>query len=448
MLTDCEEGAATIAYLCLTFNKSNASNRRGFYISTSISDGDSSIYTVNQCFDQIFSSSGEFTLCIPDNVVTFTCGTQLNILDTYFAWGSSNAASNICNINSGCASPKCDFFKGESMLISPLVTIFDFNIICSGLDTIEKVKFTNMTVGGSATYTQSWDFGDGTTSTLANPEHIYNAIGTYSVKLIIDDSIGITDSIVKDIMVDSCSTIHCQISGNISICEGDSLLLMEDSGWGQEWSWNGPNGFIDSSAQIIIHPSSLSDSGRYSVVVADDSNVLDSCQVTVTIFEEYVESISHTRCSGDGYSITINDSIFNEANPTGTIVMNSINGCDSTVVIQLQYNPQVLVEAGILEDPACSNTPINLSNLGATINGGINTSQWTTSGSGIINNNGKFNGIELATIYTMSSEDIDDGQVILFLTSDDPNGACDPVLDSTIVMINDLRCSLFPFSGN
>ena len=170
--------------------------------------------------------------------------------------------------------------------------------------------------------------------------------------------------------------------------------------------------------------------------------------MTVTIFEEYVESISHTRCSGDGYSITINDSIFNEANPTGTIVMNSINGCDSTVVIQLQYNPQVLVEAGILEDPACSNTPINLSNLGATINGGINTGQWTTSGSGIINNNGKFNGIEPATIYTMSSEDIDDGQVILFLTSDDPNGACDPVLDSTIVMINDLRCSLFPFSGN
>lgn len=42
-----------------------------------------------------------------------------------------------------------------------------------------------------------WDFGDGTTSTIQNPSHIYNSIDSFDVKLIVSDGIS-TDSIVKE----------------------------------------------------------------------------------------------------------------------------------------------------------------------------------------------------------------------------------------------------------
>ena len=448
LLTDCQEGIASQAYLCLTFNKSNASGRRGFYISTSITDGNSSLYYVNQCFDQTFSSSGEFTLCIPDELITFTCGTQLKILDTYFAWGSSNAASNICNRTNGCASPKCDFFEGETTLISPLLANFDYEITCPGVDTIEAVQFTDLTVGGSTNYTYLWDFDDGSTSIEANPVHIYNSTGIYSVELIVSDSIGISDTIVSNVMIDSCSAIFCQISGNLTICEGDSLVLVEDIGWAEEWSWYSPNGFIDSTAQLIAYPTSLSDSGYYKVVVANALGDLDSCQVIVNVITVYVDTISYIGCSGDGYTIMVGDSTFNEANPLGTIILNTANGCDSTFVVNLQYNPQVVVDAGMLPSPACSNIPIELSDLGPSISGGTTTGKWTTMGSGTFDNDGDFGGPLPATVYTPSTTDIDNDQVILTLTSDDPPGSCEPEANPALIIINDLRCSEFPFTGN
>ncbi|MBN8837800.1 MAG: PKD domain-containing protein [Sphingobacteriia bacterium] len=45
--------------------------------------------------------------------------------------------------------------------------------------------FNNQSNGGQQFF---WDFGDGSTSTVSNPTHVYNNVGTYSVKLIAIDS--------------------------------------------------------------------------------------------------------------------------------------------------------------------------------------------------------------------------------------------------------------------
>ncbi|OQP49411.1 PKD domain-containing protein [Niastella populi] len=56
------------------------------------------------------------------------------------------------------------------------------------------IQFTNTTSGS---VNQRWDFGDGSTSTAANPEHTYTSFGKYTVKLVVTGSNGCTDSVVK-----------------------------------------------------------------------------------------------------------------------------------------------------------------------------------------------------------------------------------------------------------
>ena len=52
--------------------------------------------------------------------------------------------------------------------------------------------FTSTVAGGTGpgTYTYLWNFGDGNTSTGANPFHVYNNPGTYSAVLTVTDTAG------------------------------------------------------------------------------------------------------------------------------------------------------------------------------------------------------------------------------------------------------------------
>jgi PKD repeat protein len=50
--------------------------------------------------------------------------------------------------------------------------------------------FTDTSNAGGGTPTYSWDFGDGSTSTLQNPNHIYAAPGSYSVTLTVTNECG------------------------------------------------------------------------------------------------------------------------------------------------------------------------------------------------------------------------------------------------------------------
>ena len=43
------------------------------------------------------------------------------------------------------------------------------------------IRFANQSSGATS---YLWDFGDGTTSTAANPTHVYGSAGTYTVKLL------------------------------------------------------------------------------------------------------------------------------------------------------------------------------------------------------------------------------------------------------------------------
>ncbi|MFN8395334.1 MAG: PKD domain-containing protein [Bacteroidia bacterium] len=112
------------------------------------------------------------------------------------------------------------------------------------------VSFTNTSNGGASYY---WDFGDGTTSTSTNPQHVYNNLGTYNVKLVATGCTGAKDSVIQNnyIVVDTnlACTVTLPTSGNttLSYCVGNVL----DPG--------GPNDYMDNCNTVVTIQPPLAD---------------------------------------------------------------------------------------------------------------------------------------------------------------------------------------------
>ena len=65
----------------------------------------------------------------------------------------------------------------------------------------------------------------------------------------------------------------------------------------------------------------------------------DSILITNVIYDEPIDGLeSYMGCIDDGYSITVGNTVFDQANPTGTVMLENINGCDSTVNVELIFN--------------------------------------------------------------------------------------------------------------
>lgn len=78
------------------------------------------------------------------------------------------------------------------------------------------VSFQSNVSGGTAPYTYQWNFGDGTTSTLASPSHTYSTAGTYSVTLTVKDSSSPQQSATSSISVTVGSSTTLSVSASAS----------------------------------------------------------------------------------------------------------------------------------------------------------------------------------------------------------------------------------------
>jgi PKD repeat protein len=106
----------------------------------------------------------------------------------------------------------------------------DYTSLCSAPATIQ---FTNLTVNAN---TYAWDFGDGNTSTQANPLHTYYLPGDYDVKLVAYGGICGIDSITKisHISIDSLNSasISSPASGAAPVQMCCSGTLYDNGGTG------------------------------------------------------------------------------------------------------------------------------------------------------------------------------------------------------------------------
>ncbi|MGE0079122.1 MAG: PKD domain-containing protein [Bacteroidales bacterium] len=90
-----------------------------------------------------------------------------------------------------------------------------------------SIDFSNNSTATNTTITTwAWDFGDGETSNLETPSHIYNNIGTYSITLIASNGTD-SDTLVKNDYIDVSRDISMN-NGNVTVY--DSLYFYDSGG--------------------------------------------------------------------------------------------------------------------------------------------------------------------------------------------------------------------------
>ncbi|MEL7428082.1 MAG: SprB repeat-containing protein, partial [Bacteroidota bacterium] len=107
---------------------------------------------------------------------------------------------------------------------------------------------------------------------------------------------------------------------------------------------------ICSGDSLTVGDSILITTGTYDILIDNGStNGCDSLvQVALNVLPAISENVTGTFCADE--SITVGGETFDISNPTGTVLIpdGSINGCDSTVVVDLTFVPAAINDLDIL----------------------------------------------------------------------------------------------------
>ena len=111
-----------------------------------------------------------------------------------------------------------------------------------------EMNFSNPTLN---TVAWLWDFGDGDTSTIENPVHIYTDPGVYTVSLITWDNYGITDTIIQPApfyLTGATADFQINYANN---CAGSTVTMVNNSANAISYSWD----FGDGTTSTFANPS-------------------------------------------------------------------------------------------------------------------------------------------------------------------------------------------------
>jgi len=163
----------------------------------------------------------------------------------------------------------------------------------------------------------SWDFGDGTGTTGVTAVHSYGMAGTYLVVLTVTDDTGLKSTANQSVSVSawippiasfSCSQTGLTVSTN-------ARSSSDEDGTVVSWAWTWGDG---SSSTGAVGSHTYVAPGTYSIVlvVADDSGLTDSADLSVTV--NYLPPVAAFNLYGlyQGIEVYATDSY----DPDGTIV--------------------------------------------------------------------------------------------------------------------------------
>lgn len=143
------------------------------------------------------------------------------------------------------------------------------------------INFQNQSSGpGNISY--SWDLGNGQSSTVTNPTTIYNAAGTYTVRLNAQSDLGCNGTIQKTVTITQTTTDFTSPS---TICLEQATTFQNNSSSPPQTSfWD----FGDGTTSAQINPiKTFLTAGTYTVKLINNyANCTDSIKKTVTVINK------------------------------------------------------------------------------------------------------------------------------------------------------------------
>ncbi|MBI4931762.1 MAG: PKD domain-containing protein [Bacteroidetes bacterium] len=301
-------------------NPSHTYNTAGTYTATLIATN------TNGCKDTIalvvtvnplpFANFSATSVCV-GNTTCFVDSTTISS-GAVTGWGwnfgdPNSGANNISNLQNPChlftasgnfvviltatSNNGCQSTTNLPVVVYSLpVAAFTANNVCQNIQT----SFTD----GSFNVTQwAWNFGDGNTSALQSPGHIYQQSGTYTVTLIVTSAGSCTDTVTGTVTVYPLP-VPSFIAD--SVCEGLPTsftdLSLVSGGTISTWNWNFGDGTpIDNG----MNPSHIySSDGNYNVTLTVSSNngCISSLTIPVIVFQLPAADFSYSPGSPIGLS--------------------------------------------------------------------------------------------------------------------------------------------------
>jgi PKD repeat protein len=110
------------------------------------------------------------------------------------------------------------------------------------------VNFNNYTTGATS---YQWDFGDGATSTLQHPAHVYAVNGNYTVRMIASNAMACTDTMIYPVQISVSSMVMNHIPpAPVTICAPYTVFFADNTP-ASAWLWE----FGDGTSSSLSNPS-------------------------------------------------------------------------------------------------------------------------------------------------------------------------------------------------
>jgi len=206
---------------------------------------DSTLLTVPISLNSVSVNLGNDTTICGTDSITLNPGTTG---DSYL-WSNGDTASTITTTQAGMywvqvTSGSCTG-RDSVVLNTTFPLAAGFGNVITGQCLPVDVQFTDSStvICGAVPITQwSWQFGDGDSSHLQNPHHVYNKKGFFTVQLTIGNSIGMGTVVNHQIEIKNTGP-KGQLENDTTICAGGNIQL--DAGnIGAVFNWQ-PAGFFD-----------------------------------------------------------------------------------------------------------------------------------------------------------------------------------------------------------
>lgn len=165
------------------------------------------------------------------------------------------------------------FFSTYSYNSAPLAGFgIEQDTVCGG-----AVQFIDSTTNPASSW--FWDFGDGGTSTSANPVHVYASSGTYTVQMIVSNAFG-ADTITQSVTIEVAASAVAVAMADTTICASSVISLYASGGTSYSWV---PAANLDDATSATPVLSGLNSTRLYTVTVTNAYGCVDTETVKINI---------------------------------------------------------------------------------------------------------------------------------------------------------------------